>query len=270
MRPYATGGIVAACPMLEPHSLLWHYLWVAPSILVLVLVCRLWQKSLQRQHALFIAFAVASAVEQLTLYCCDVIPSVTARTWWEVFWVGLLVEGILKFALVGEIFAQAFDAYRSIARLGTRLIRTVGVTLVLAAAIAAGFAPRDSLFGIVSGAHLLQQAIYLIECGLLLFIFVFSAYFSVQLSRSVFGIAVGLAVSGCVHLATWAIIANGGLSDERRVLLDFVNMATYHVCVLVWFYYLLVPAKVAAKSAVSVPEHTLEVWNQELERLLQQ
>jgi hypothetical protein len=256
--------------MLQAHSLLWHYLWVAPSLLLLVLACRLWQRSLQRRYAFFLAFALASAVEQLTLYACDLMPSVTAATWWKVFWVGLFVEGILKFALVGEIFAQAFNAYASIAKLGTRLIRGIGITLVLAAAIAAGFAPKDSLFGIVSGAHLLQQTIYLIECGLLLFIFVFSSYFSIHLSRPVFGIALGLAVSGCVHLATWAVAANSGLPPERRIILDFVNMATYHVCVLIWFYYLLVPGRVAIKSIVSVPEHSLEVWNQELERLLHQ
>lgn len=260
---------MTACPMLKAHSLLWHYLWLAPSILLLFLAARLWQKPLRRRYAFFLAFAIASAVEQLVLYSCDLIASVSAKTWWEVFWVGLLVEAILKFALIGEIFAQAFDSYASIARLGTRLIRGIGVTLVLAAGIAAAFAPKDSLFGIVSGAHLLQQAVYFIESGLLLFIFAFSAYFSIELSRPVFGIALGLAVSGCVHLATWAVAANSGLPQERRIVLDFVNMATYHVCVLVWFYYLLVPGKVVTKSTVSVPEHNLEVWNQELERLLQ-
>lgn len=262
-------GYSIGLSMLQAHSLLWNYLWVAPSVILLVLVCRLWQESRQRQYAFFVAFALASATEQLTLYCCDLIPSVSGKAWWEVFWVGLLVESVLKFALIGEIFSHAFEAYSSIARLGTRLIRGVGVTLVLAAAIAAAFTPKSSLFGIISGAHILQQTVYLIECGLLLFIFLFSAYFSIQLSRPTFGIALGLTMSGCVHLATWAVIANGGLPNERRVVFDFINMATYHACVLIWFYYLLVPGRVATKSAVSVPEHNLEVWNQELERLLQ-
>lgn len=269
MRLHLTGAIVTAHPMLQAHSLLWHYLWLAPSILLLALAFRLWQKSLQRRYVFFLAFAVASAIEQLTLYSCDLIPSVSAKAWWEVFWIGLLIEGVLKFALVGEIFAQAFDSYASIARLGTQLIRGVGVALIFTAGIAAAFAPKDSLFGIVSGAHLLEQAVYFIESGLLLFIFAFSAYFSVDLSRPIFGIALGLAVSGCVHLATWAVAANGGLPQERRIVLDFVNMATYHACVLVWFYYLLVPGRIATKSTVSVPEHNLEIWNQELERLLQ-
>jgi hypothetical protein len=47
-------------------------------------------------------------------------------------------------------------------------------------------------------------------------------------------------------------------------------MATYHVCVLIWFYFLLVPKKPAANVAVPLPENNLEVWNRELERLAQQ
>ena len=41
-------------------------------------------------------------------------------------WVGLLVEGLLKFALIGEIFAHVFDPYPSVAKLGKFLIRGVG------------------------------------------------------------------------------------------------------------------------------------------------
>jgi hypothetical protein len=59
------------------------------------------------------------------------------------------------------------------------------------------------------------------------------------------------------------------LFGQKSYLLDFLNMATYHVCVLVWCYYLLVPQKLAITSAVLLPEHNLDIWNRELERLLQ-
>jgi hypothetical protein len=268
--------------MLQAHSLLWHYLWVAPSVLLLVLGGRLWRLCLHKQYLLFFALAISSAIEQLTLYFCDLVPSVTPETWWRIFWAGLLVEGLLKFALVGQIFARAFGTYPSVAKLGQFLIRGVGASLVLAAALAAAYAPKDSVFGIVSGAHLLEQAIYLIEAGLLVFIFFFSSYFRLSLSRPLFGIALGLSISACVHLATWAVAANAGLPTAKRVTLDFVNMATYHVCVLIWFYYLLVPRKVVKQDTIPpkgpsagspiglTPEEDLEVWNRELERLVQQ
>jgi len=52
-------------------------------------------------------------------------------------------------------------------------------------------------------------------------------------------------------------------------VLDFANMATYHGCVLLWFYYLLGPQPVAVKSVAVLPDNNLDLWNRELERLLQ-
>ena len=253
--------------MLQAHSLLWYYLWVGPNLILLTLAFLLWKRRLHNAYPFFFAFAVVSALDQLALYAADIIPSVTPQWWWRIFWAGLMAEGLLKFALIGEIFGRVFDGYPAVAKLGKFMIRGVGIFLVFAAALAAAYAPKNGLFGIVSGAHVLEQSTYLIESGLLLFIFLFSAYFRLTATRQTFGIAWGLAISACVHLATWAVTSNGGL-PEKRNLLDLLNMATFHVCVLIWFYYLLVPSKVTASPKVPLPENNLDVWNRELERLV--
>jgi hypothetical protein len=254
--------------MLQAHSFLWHYLWVAPNLLLPVLAVFLWRRGRARRFPAFFAFAMLSSVGQLAVYAADILPSVTAATFWRVDWGDLVLEAVLKFALIGEIFALLFGSYASLARLGKTLIRGAGIVLVFAAALAAAYAPKNEVFGIISGAALLEQTTYFIECGLLVSIFFFCAYFHLSWPRQVFGIALGLSVSACVHLATWALIDNGGLPHSTRVILTFIHMATYHVCVLIWFYYLLVPGKVATKSAVPLPETNLDVWNRELERLV--
>jgi hypothetical protein len=256
--------------MLQAHSFLWHYLWVTPNLLLLVLAGLMRRRHPRTQFPMFQIFAFVVAVEQLIVYTTDVIPSITGETFWRVFWAGLLIEALVKFALIGEIFGNVFGQYVSLAKLGTLLIRGVGVLLVLVATLAAAYGQKDSTYWIISGAHILEQTIYIVECGLILFLFAFAAYFKLTWDRSSFGIALGLGISACVHLATWALLANGAFSVYSRNLLDFLNMATYHVCVLIWFYYLLVPQKGAITSTVPLPEHSLEVWNQELERLLHQ
>ena len=254
--------------MLQAHSSLWHYLWVAPNLFLLVLATLLWRRGVARQCPAFLAFAILGSVGQLVVYAADILPPVSAATFWRVFWVDLILEGILKFAVVAEIFALVFGAYASLARLGKTFISGTGIVLVFAAAVAAAYVPRSEVFGIIHGAFLLEQTTYLIECGILVSIFLFSTYFHLTWPRQVFGIALGLSISACIHLATWAMIDNSGLPRSTRVILTFVNMATYHVCVLLWFYYLLVPHKVAAKSAVPLPENNLDVWNRELERFV--
>jgi hypothetical protein len=256
--------------MLQQHSLLWHYLWIGPHILQAALALALWRRGFHRQFPVFFTYLIFEAIEEFTLYGMDVVPSVTVRAWWLAFCAGLVFEGFIRLAVMGELFFHLLRSRPTIAKVGGRLITGTGAVLVLLATLAAAYAPLNSQqYAMASRAYILQQTLYMIECGLILFLFLFTAAFKLTWDRATFGIALGRGISSSVHLATWAVAANGGLPHSRH-LLDFLNMATYHLCVLIWFYFLLVPQKVAARSAVSLPENNLDIWNRELERLLQQ
>lgn len=256
--------------MLQPHSLLWHYLWFGPQVLQLGLAVLLWQRGLHRRFPVFLTYLIFEALETLTLYGMDISPSVSSETWWRANCVGLVLEGIIRLAVMGELFFNLLRTRPVIAKVGNRLITYSGAVLVILATVAAAYAPVDDpQFAVVSRAQILQQTLYMIECGLILFLFLFTARFKLTWSKAALGIGLGRGISASVHLGTWAVMANGGLA-HRFYLLDFLNMATYQVCVLIWFYYLLVPQKSAVIAAVSLPENHLDLWNRELERLLQQ
>lgn len=255
--------------MQPAHSLLWHYLWVAPDVLQLLLCFFLWKRRLIREFPAFFAFLLLTSVGELTLYAADQLPSVSGLTYWRMVWAEDIGESVLKFAVIAEIFARVFGAYASVARLGKVLIQWSGAILVFAAALAAGNAPRRPVVGIESGANLLEQSIFLIEGGVLVFIFLLSFYFHLRWPRKVFGIALGLSLSACVYLATWALIINAGLSLEKRDLLVLLRGTTFHLEVLLWFYYMLVPERAPAQTTIPLPENSLALWNRELERLLQ-
>jgi hypothetical protein len=256
--------------MLQAHSFLWHYLWVAPDVLQLVLCFFLWKRRLIRDFPAFFAYLLIIAINELVLYAADLLPFISAMTYWWMTWAAVIVAGVLKFALIGEIFSKLFGGYASVARLGRISIQWVGAIFVFAAALTAGFAPKYQFVGIITGADLLVQSIYLIECGLLVFIFLFASYFHLRWPRQIFGIALGLSISVCVHLATWGLINNAGLPASKRVLLVLLNGSAFHLGVLIWFYYLLVPERAPVQTPTPLPENNLALWNRELERLLQQ
>lgn len=256
--------------MLQAHSALWHYLLIAPNLLLLILAGILWRRGSYKLYPAFFVFAVVAAVAELVSYSADIASSVSALVYWRLFWAVGLVEGLLKVVVLGEIFHDTYHSYPSIAQLGKNLIRGFGVILIFTAALAATFVSNDSRFGIVHGAHLIQQTIYLIETGILVFIFVFSAYFHIRMSHPIFGIALGLAISACVHLAYWSAVSNAGLPNETRYHLEFITMGTYHFVVLLWAYYLLIPQKHAPSPVIVLPDNNLSAWNRELERLLHQ
>jgi hypothetical protein len=239
-------------------------------VLLLALGLLLWRRGFRRLFPAFVAFAILSALGELTTFLADIIPSVTALTFWRVVWTSLLVESLLKFLVIGEVFSRVFAPYPSIGRPGKILVSAFGAALVLLSGMVAAFARGDSAVRLISGAHLLEQTVFLIESGLILLLFLFAAYFRLSWDRLSFGILLGLGISACEHLAAWAVVANAAPSSRGRTFIDFANMATNHICVLIWCYYLLIPQKPSGKPPAEPPKNDLDVWNRELERLLQQ
>jgi hypothetical protein len=253
--------------MLQAHSLLWHYLWLAPNVLNICLAFFIWRRGLFPQCPVFFSYLLFVAVEEFTLYALDVSPAVAPITWWEVFWVGMILEGLLRFAVVAELLRHLLNSWPVLAKVGRNVVTGTGALLVLVGAVAAGFAAPDNTHWLVGGAHILLQTLYIAQAGLILSIFLLVAYFRIPWDRITFGIALGFGIVWCEHLAIWALIT-GGLVRNRDWV-DMANMATYHFSVLLWFYYLLVPEKAISRTAVQPPDNNLAIWNRELERLLQ-
>jgi hypothetical protein len=253
--------------MLQAHSLLWHYGWIAPNVLTAVLAACIWRRGLHRQYPVFSYYLIFVSLEGLCLYALDVIPWVSSTIWWSAFWVGAIIEGLWKVVVIAELLHHLLHSWPSVAKLGRNLVSGAGVILVLVAAVAAAFAAPDNAPWLIGGAHILSQTLYLIESGVIISIFVLAACFKVPWDRTSFGIALAFAIVWCGHLAFWAVVA-GGLVRNRGWE-DLAFMGTYHLGVLIWFYYLLIPHKVVTKPLVSMPENSLAVWNRELERLLQ-
>ena len=278
--------------MFAPHSLLWHYLWIGNSILLLLLALVCYRRSLQRQFPVFQTFLVFQGLSGAGLYVMDFgvwhyqALVVSPEFWWKAKFGCLLVEVVLKFALLAEILSQVFQPYPALSRLGKNMIRGVGAALVLPAGLAAVFSRRSDFPWVIADPHGLELADFIIECGLLAFIFAFAAYFQMVWERLTFGIALGRGLAASVQLGTWALWSNLALSRHQRDLLDFLNMAVYHVSVLIWFYYVLTTPKAdrhdsggddtnghsggdSGGADEHERQHDLVVWNRELERLLQ-
>src|SRR3984885_15892460 len=102
--------------MLQPHSFLWHYLWLAPQILQVVLAVILWRRGIHRRFPVFFTYLVYGALEEFTLYGMDVLPSVSAVRWWRVFCVGLVLQGFIRLAVLGELFFHLLRSRPAIAK----------------------------------------------------------------------------------------------------------------------------------------------------------
>lgn len=228
----------------------------------------MWRRGLHRELPAFFCYTVFEAAGGGFIYAIDVSPSISATTYWRSSFLFLVVEAFIKFVVIGEVFNHLLRVYPPLGRLARVLISGVGTILVFTATLIAAYA-SPTTFWLISATRILGRSVSVVQCGLILFLFVFAAHFKLRWGRSVLGITLGFGIVASAYLTHWALMADW-LFGQKSILLDFVIMATYQICVLIWFYYVLVPQKSATTSAVPLPEHSLELWNRELERLLQQ
>lgn len=276
--------------MLQVHSPLWHYLWLAPHIYGLILVALIWRSPIRRQYPVFISYLVFASVEGICLYVFDISTRVSPNAWWAAFWVGTIPEGILKFAVIGELLHHLLRSWPSIAKLGRNIVSGAGGFLVLLATVAAASSAPDNTPWFISKVHVLLLTIYLAAAGLIISMFALAAWLHIPWERAAFGIALGAGLVWCQHLAIFSLVSGGIV--RNRDWHDFMNMGTYHISVLIWYYYLLVPEKKrpsknspkdrsddppvdppSASSSSGAPQdhgETLNDWNRELERLIHQ
>src|ERR1700675_3944021 len=100
--------------MFQPHSLLWHYLWVAPCVLLAALASLMWKRGLHKEFPAFFFYAIFEAVGGGILYAIDVTPSVFSdATYWRSAFSVLVVETLIKFVVIGEVFTHLLRRYPS-------------------------------------------------------------------------------------------------------------------------------------------------------------
>ena len=251
-------------PPLQP---LFYYLWIAPHVLLAVILMLMIRRKLYKQFPVFLLYA-GFEVFQFTVLLSVVIQhgSLSDERYKGAFALGTAISSALRFGIIYEIFTEVFRNYDALRELSKVLFRWATIILLLigvALASTHGSSP-DQFFVIVPT---LCRTVGLMQCGLLMFLFLFSRYFALSWRNYAYGIALGFGILASLELADYAIRSQ---IVAGSYLLDYLGMATYHCCVLIWIFYLLAPEPKTYRMQKKLPEHDLEVWNEELQRLLQQ
>jgi hypothetical protein len=247
---------------------LWHYLWITPHLLLIGVLVAIWRKKLVGQFPVFFAYVAEEVIQFLVLYPMTQMPWVSGYTYLKFDAVALTISTGLRFGVIHEIFAYTFRNYPSLSHFGKPVFRWGTAVFLMFGLLAAVFVGGNDPRRVLSIMWVLSRTASFLQCGLLLTLFLLSSYLGLSLRNKVFGVALGLGIFACVDLAVAAIRA--GFGTEATTFLDYYSMAVYHVCVLVWLAYLWLPERLPQFAVKAVPEHDLESWNQELQRLIQQ
>jgi hypothetical protein len=107
----------------------------------------------------------------------------------------------------------------------------------------------------------------LIEAGLVLALFVFARALRVSWHSWVAGVALGFGVSASIDLVGAAARAEWG--EPAFGAADLTQMAGFHLCVLVWLVSVFLAERTSRFPDEKLKISNLELWDQELQRMVQ-
>ncbi len=195
----------------------------------------LWRK-LHRKFPIFFAYIIFQLANFAVLF--PIHQRGNYDLYFYSYWIGVVISLAIGFKVIHEIFLDVFRPYHTLRDLGTVLFKWAAlvmffVALVVAAASPAGQSP------IVQAVVTVQRCVRVIQCGLILFLLVFSKYLGVSWRQQSFGIALGFGGFASVELAGNALYSGGQINNSTAA---FLYTATYACAILVWLGYALVKA----------------------------
>ena len=252
------------------HFLFW-YLWIAPHIFIGVSLALFLRRGLHKQFPLFFTYMLFELFQFLMLISADIFvvldPAHPLNLYrWILVW-GLGISSLLSFGVIYELVNQMVLSRSTLAPVLRPVLRWSAAALLLLTAIASARLAVTGVERVMNVFQVLDFSSSVLQVGLLAVLFLFSRVLRVSWRSFPVGIAVGFGILGCVELSAAALLSAFGSGGYAAI--DAVRLAAFHACVLVWLGYLAFPEREPKFAGKTLQKSELELWDQELQRMLQ-
>jgi hypothetical protein len=214
-------------------------LMFAHPVLEAAVAALMYRRKLHRAFPAFFTYIAA----QLATFCIQAPVYFWGpyRAYYYVFWVCAAVEVVLGFRVIHEIFVDVFRPYHALKDLGTVVFRWAGLVMLLVAGVIAASTPTGDSSPLVHATLTLQRCVRVVQCGLVLFLLVFSSYLGVSWRHHSFGISLGFGTFAIVELGLIALHASG-VVNLAQTTPTLINMTAWNVSIALWFAFLWRPS----------------------------
>ena len=234
-----------------------YVLWfLAPTLQLGVLVL-MYRRGLHRDYPYFFYYTILSVVNEPVLF---VAHRNSYALYYYSYWVSIALISLVSFAVLYEIFRNAFRPYEALRDLSLILFRWSALVILLVAGMWAVTSSHPAQNGSITNAILLaERSVRLMQCGLVFFLLLFSEYLGISRRNLLFGIALGFGLYASVNMLIASGLSHAGIVHVS--VLRWANSAAYNLSVLIWLgYTALAPSQSRTFSAIRSPE-----WNSALE-----
>jgi hypothetical protein len=247
-------------------------LWTAQPLLQWIVAVVLWRRKLHKQFPVFFTYLLLQIAIFAAVYPLQGPANYEVFFW--VYWLTAALSAVLGFKIIHEVFLDVFRPYHTLKDLGTVIFKWAGVVMLMVSVVVAFSNSSPSSDPLVNAVLTLQRSVRLVQCGLVLFLLLFSRFLGVSRKQQSFGLALGFGVYASVELML-LVAASGGLL--HKPIVNLLNTAAYNAAILIWLGYALAHVKLretanhlqtqrweqslaglhAAEPTTGVPSHSL-------------
>ena len=224
-----------------------YVLWCVGPLMQLGVLVAMYRRGLHRDYPYFFNYTILQVLSEPILF---VIQRHSYTMYYWGYWVSIALSALISFAVLQEIFHDAFRPYEALRDLSVILFRWSALVVLLVGVMWAITAAQSSqVDAITNGILLAQRSVRLMQCGLVFFLLLFSEYLGISRRHVLFGIALGFGIFASVSMLFAAAVSHG--TFVHLSVLRQINSAAYDVSVLIWLgYTALAPVRGRVASGV--------------------
>lgn len=214
----------------------YYLLWIAGPVLQLVLAGVIFRRGLRRQYPVFFWYILAQPISFLPQF---VFYRISYAAYFWSYWVVSFISVMLGFFVMREVFVNLLRPYDSLRELGDVLFRWAAVVLIMVAIVSAASGTLPGVSRTTVAILALERGVRVMQCGLVLFMLLFSSHLGLTVRHHVFGVALGFGLFAAIQLITVILPAMAGYS--QWVALPLANSISYLLSLGIWLWYLSRP-----------------------------
>jgi hypothetical protein len=235
-----------------------YVLWFGGTLMQLGVLVAMYRRGLHRDYPYFFNYTVLQVVSEPILF---VVQKHSYPAYYWSYWTSIALSALISFAVLQEIFHEAFRPYEALRDLSVILFRWSALVVLLVGVMWAITGAQSSrLDTLTNGIVLVQKSVRLMQCGLVFFLLLFSEYLGISRRHLVFGIALGFGIFASISMLVATAVAHQTFMHVS--VLRQINNAAYDVAIMIWLGY---TALAPARSRVAVTAARSKDWNYALE-----
>ena len=243
-------------------SLQSELIWIASPILQLLCVFLLFKRKLLPQFKFLASFFVFITIKAGVLFLCYRYSSPQSWTYYSAYWTATAMQDVFMIAVLYELFCAAFKPFAGLQDLAKVVFKWAAASIFFIGFLV--FASIPSTQGmkfnwLILGVYDFERIVRVMECALLMFLFIGSNHLGVSKKNRVFGFALGFGVDAFFQLVVYSAMVTSHISGLHR--LGEILPVVYFASLLIWVVYLVQPER--QRETIQIPLNSpLLRWNE--------